>query len=128
MVRMQQPEKGNAPEVAATGALRVKTQPFKEGFDMNATPAEQNTLLLEGSYEAESLIARQIPAIALLDLRLPDGDSAPLALRLVQEGCTVALISGADSGVIPASLGAVPRFPKPTGAWQLADWVDGLRR
>ncbi|GHD01575.1 response regulator [Novosphingobium pokkalii] len=78
--------------------------------------------------EAESLIARQKPAIALLDLRLPDGDSAPLALRLVQEGCTVALISGADSGVIPASLGAVPRFPKPTGAWQLADWVDGLRR
>lgn len=57
MVRMQQPEKGNAPEVAATGALRGKTQPFKEGFNMNATPAEQNTLLLEGSYEAESLIA-----------------------------------------------------------------------
>lgn len=78
--------------------------------------------------EAESLIARKVPAVALLDLRLPDGDSAPLALRLIQEGCTVALISGVDSGVIPAALGAVPRFPKPTGAWHLADWVDGLHR
>jgi len=38
----------------------------------------------------------------------------------------VALISGADSGRIPEFLGAVPRFPKPASAWQVADWVDNV--
>lgn len=76
--------------------------------------------------EAEALIAQAMPRIALLDLRLPDGDSAPLALRLVAQGCAVALISGADSGLIPPSLAALTRFPKPSGAWLLADWADAM--
>lgn len=73
--------------------------------------------------EAEALVAQEMPRAALLDLRLPDGHSAPLALRLIAQDCTVALISGADSGMIPASLAGVPRFPKPVGAWELADWA-----
>ncbi|NKJ42856.1 response regulator [Novosphingobium sp. SG720] len=76
--------------------------------------------------EAEALVAQGLPRIALLDLRLPDGDSTTLALRLAEQGCAVALISGADSGIIPASLAKMPRFPKPTGVWQLADWADGI--
>jgi CheY-like chemotaxis protein len=76
--------------------------------------------------EAEALIAQRLPAIAFLDLRLPDGDSAPLALRLVEQGCAVALISGADSGLIPPSAAMLKRFPKPSGAWLLADWADAM--
>lgn len=76
--------------------------------------------------EAEALVAQEMPRAALLDLRLPDGHSAPLALHLVAQDCTVALISGADSGMIPASLAGVPRFPKPVGVWELADWATGV--
>jgi len=76
--------------------------------------------------EAGALVAARLPRLALLDLRLPDGDSAELARQLLAQGCPVALISGADSGRIPEFLGAVPRFPKPAAAWQVADWVDNV--
>lgn len=56
-MQKHRPEKSEALTAATDRASRGQTQHLTEGFDMNATPAEQNTLLLEGSYEAESLIA-----------------------------------------------------------------------
>jgi hypothetical protein len=75
--------------------------------------------------EAEAMLDEQMPWIALLDVRLPDGVSHDLARRLQAAGCPLAFISGVDSGAIPDELRNYPRFPKPVGAWVIADWIDG---
>jgi DNA-binding response OmpR family regulator len=72
---------------------------------------------------ATSLVGRGMPAVALLDLQLPDGNSLDLASRLYEAGCAVAITSGLDSGSVPDSHGFAIQFRKPTSPDLLADWV-----
>lgn len=77
--------------------------------------------------DAAAICARVTPFAALLDLRLPDGDSIALATRLHAAGCHVAFTTGMDEGMIPAQLADLPRFTKPVSARTLADWIDSLQ-
>lgn len=61
---------------------------------------------------------------ALLDLSLPDGDAADLALRLHHQGCRVALVSGVDREAVPQSLAMLPVFMKPVPTETLTAWVS----
>lgn len=72
---------------------------------------------------AEQVVALDAPAVALLDLQLPDGYSLDLASRLNDMGCAVAITSGLDSGAVPHSHRFAVQFRKPTSPDLLADWT-----
>jgi len=76
--------------------------------------------------DAAAICARVEPFAALLDLRLPDGDSIELATRLRAAGCHIAFTTGMDDGHIPSHLADLPRFTKPVSVRVLADWIDAL--
>jgi DNA-binding NtrC family response regulator len=67
-------------------------------------------------------------AVALLDMRLPDGTPGALARKLQAAGCAVALVSGVGADEVPGDLAHLPLFRKPTPLGLLADWVDGVLR
>lgn len=72
---------------------------------------------------AEQIVEVHTPAVALLDLHLPDGLSLDLASRLRDMDCQVAITSGLDSGAVPDSHRFAIQFRKPTSPDLLADWV-----
>lgn len=63
---------------------------------------------------------------ALLDLHLPDGHSHDVAQRLIERGCAIALVSGADSDDVPPMLAHLTSFQKPVSPHVLGDWIDSL--
>ncbi|MFM2371925.1 MAG: hypothetical protein RIS85_1647 [Pseudomonadota bacterium] len=73
--------------------------------------------------EADTMIAAQKPAAALLDLQLPDGLSVHLARRLQDNGCAVALCSAFDASDVPEADDFSARFTKPVSPDILADWA-----
>lgn len=75
---------------------------------------------------AEQMVALHAPAVALLDLQLPDGNSLDLASRLHDMGCAVAITSGLDSGAVPHSHRFAVQFRKPTSPDLLADWTVSI--
>jgi len=71
---------------------------------------------------AEDRLGRTVPIAALLDLHLPDGNSAELARSLHARGCKVALCSGSDG--LPADCDFAARFRKPVIAQDLVRWLE----
>ena len=76
--------------------------------------------------EAETAMADQSFAAALLDYMLPDGESLPLARRLHDGGCKVAVISGVDRAVLPEDDAIAAQFPKPMDEREVIAWVDQI--
>ncbi len=72
---------------------------------------------------AEACIRHTLFCAALIDCRLPDGQTFDIALRLDGRGSHVALVTGADASALPGALGHLPRFGKPVPARVLAEWV-----
>ena len=75
---------------------------------------------------ANERLGRTLPAAALLDLHLPDGNSVALARSLHDRGCHVAICSGTD--VLPADCAFAADFRKPVVAADLVDWVERVTR
>ena len=71
-------------------------------------------------------LGRTLPAAALLDLHLPDGNSAALARSLHDRGCRVAMCSGSD--VLLNGCDFAANFRKPVIAAELVDWVERVIR
>lgn len=75
---------------------------------------------------ANERLGRMLPAVALLDLHLPDGDSVALARSLHERGCLVAICSGTDK--LPAECDFATSFRKPVVPAELVAWVDEVTR
>ena len=75
---------------------------------------------------AHERLGHTLPAAALLDLHLPDGDSAAFARSLHDRGCFVAMCSGTDA--IPQACDFAVSFRKPVMAAELVDWVERVIR
>ena len=75
---------------------------------------------------AHERMGHMLPAAALLDLHLPDGNSAALARSLHDRGCRVAMCSGSD--VLPKGCDFAANFRKPVIAAELVDWVERVIR
>jgi len=84
-------------------------------------------VLLAGSVaEAEQHMADTGFTAALLDFMLPDGDSLSLARKLHADGCKVAVVSGADSDILPHDPAIAAHFAKPMEDHVLVDWVRSV--
>lgn len=70
---------------------------------------------------AHERLGRTLPAAALLDLHLPDGNSLALARSLHERGCRVAMCSGTDD--LPDECAFAASFRKPVVAAELVEWV-----
>ena len=75
---------------------------------------------------ANERLGNTLPAAALLDLHLPDGNSIALARSLHERGCRVAICSGTDSP--PSECDFAVRFRKPVVAAELVAWVEQVTR
>ena len=75
---------------------------------------------------AHERLGRALPAAALLDLHLPDGNSVELARSLHERGCRVAMCSGTDN--LPAECDFAASFRKPVIAAELVEWVEQVTR
>lgn len=75
---------------------------------------------------ANERLGRTLPAAALLDLHLPDGDSVALARSLHDRGCYVAMCSGSDA--LPRECDFAATFRKPVVAAELVEWVERVTR
>ncbi|WP_343057267.1 response regulator [Novosphingobium hassiacum] len=75
---------------------------------------------------AIDLVAARVPAAALLDIHLPDGESLDLASRLYGAGCAIAISSAFDADAIPADFGFAVQFRKPVSPEVLAEWASGV--
>lgn len=71
---------------------------------------------------AHERLGRKLPAAALLDLHLPDGNSVELARSLHARGSKVAICSGSDS--LPDACDFAASFRKPVVAAELVEWVE----
>ena len=71
---------------------------------------------------AHERLGQAIPAAALLDLHLPDGNSIELARSLHERGCRVAMCSGTTD--LPDECNFAASFRKPVVAAELVEWVD----
>jgi DNA-binding response OmpR family regulator len=71
---------------------------------------------------ANERLGRTLPAAALLDLFLPDGNSVELARSLDQRGCKVAMCSGSDT--LPEEFAFAASFRKPVVAADVVRWLD----
>lgn len=63
---------------------------------------------------------------ATLNVRLGDGDSAPVAERLAGMGVPFLFLSGQDTGSRPAGFRDRPGLAKPFAAFQVVEAVAGL--
>ncbi len=77
---------------------------------------------------AIELVATRVPAAALLDIHLPDGESLDLASRLYGAGCAIAISSAFDADAIPDDFGFAVQFRKPVSPEVLAEWASGVIR
>ena len=75
---------------------------------------------------AHERLGRGLPAAAVLDLHLPDGNSVELARSLHERGCRVAMCSGTDD--LPVECDFAASFRKPIVAAELVDWVEAVTR
>ena len=71
---------------------------------------------------AHERLGQAIPAAALLDLHLPDGNSVELARSLHERGCRVAMCSGTTD--LPDECNFAASFRKPVVAAEQVEWVD----
>ena len=71
---------------------------------------------------AHERLGHTLPAAALLDLHLPDGNSIAVARSLHERGCRVAMCSGTDE--LPAECDFAASFRKPVVAAELVAWVE----
>ncbi len=78
---------------------------------------------LEG---ANNLIATRVPAVALLDIHLPDGESLDLASRLHDAGCAIAISSAFEADAVPDDFNFAAQFRKPVSPEVLAEWVSAV--
>ena len=74
---------------------------------------------LAAAYER---LGPRIPVAALLDLHLPDGNSAELARALHRRGCKIAICSGSDT--LPDDCAFAASFRKPVVSADLVSWLD----
>lgn len=75
---------------------------------------------------ANERLGHTLPAAALLDLHLPDGNSIALARSLHERGCRVAMCSGTDR--LPDECDFAASFRKPVIAAELVKWVEEVTR
>jgi DNA-binding response OmpR family regulator len=75
---------------------------------------------------ARERLGQMIPAAALLDLHLPDGNSVALARSLHERGSRVAMCSGTDE--LPQECDFAASFRKPVVAGELVGWVEEVTR
>ena len=75
---------------------------------------------------ANERLGHTLPAAALLDLHLPDGNSIALARSLHERGCRVAMCSGTDR--LPEQCDFAASFRKPVVAAELVEWVEEVTR
>ena len=75
---------------------------------------------------ANERLGHTLPAAALLDLHLPDGNSVALARSLHERGCRVAMCSGTDA--LPAECDFAASFRKPVVPAELVAWVEEATR
>ena len=73
---------------------------------------------------AQDLVRQRLPAAALLDIQLPDGQTLDLASRLYEAGCAVAISSAYDAQSVPENFSFAVQFRKPVRAETLADWAS----
>jgi DNA-binding response OmpR family regulator len=85
--------------------------------------AGHRVVLARSVAEAEQVMAEHVFAAALLDYMLPDGDSLTLARQLHATGCSVAVVSGVDRGVVPDDGAIAAHFAKPMDERDLIEWV-----
>ncbi len=79
--------------------------------------------------EAEAVLARERPNLALLDLGLRDGDGLPVAQQLVAAEVPFAVATGLDGALLEHPLlRGCPLLRKPYGAAELQAAVRGLQR
>lgn len=75
---------------------------------------------------ALDLVTERVPAAALLDIHLPDGETLDLASRLNGAGCAIAISSAFDAEAIPDDFGFAVQFRKPVSPDILAEWASGV--
>jgi DNA-binding response OmpR family regulator len=75
--------------------------------------------------EAERHIRHAAPLVAVLDVLLADGESYPLARKLLAAGVKVLFLTGYTLG-IPADLQHLPMVEKPFGREELENAVFAL--
>jgi len=63
---------------------------------------------------------------AILDVSLPDGQSFPLAERLMRDGIPFVFMTGYPASSLPAAFGHIPVFAKPFLAGAILDEVAAL--
>lgn len=77
--------------------------------------------------EAEGIMARERPSVALLDLALRDGDALPVARRLIDAEVPFALATGRDGELLAHPLlRGCPLLRKPYGPVELRAVLEGL--
>lgn len=65
---------------------------------------------------------------AIVDLNLHDQSAVPIAERLVEQGKSLVIATGYDSGIIPGRLGRIPCLEKPFDAPELLQLLQHLGR
>ena len=98
-------------------AMAIEAELADRGYD---------TIIAGTLAAAHERLGHTLPAAALLDLHLPDGNSIALARLLHERGCRVAMCSGTDR--LPDECDFAASFRKPVIAAELVEWVEEVTR
>jgi DNA-binding response OmpR family regulator len=122
---------GEIPDRVAGASVLIVEDEFLIAMDIEMTISAAGYRVVgpAGSVEkALSLAVRDRPDVALLDVRISDGLSYPVARQLREQGTPFAFVTSTVHGDLPEEFRGSPLLPKPTTTNALLETVERLVR